>query len=98
MLGVKEWPEAGCHSLTTRTGQERIIPYLLLASWRMYDKLGSEPLLLAHGSGKDAQAITLIAIDDDRGPCYGAAVSRNTITASLMAVIAALNRRWKIGA
>ncbi|MCZ6869502.1 MAG: 2-isopropylmalate synthase [Gammaproteobacteria bacterium] len=52
----------------------------------------------ALGSGKDAQAITLIAIDDERGPCYGAAVSRNTITASLMAVIAALNRRWKIGA
>jgi len=52
----------------------------------------------ALGSGKDAQAITLIAIDDERGPCYGAAVSRNTITASLMAVIAALNRRWKIRA
>ncbi len=52
----------------------------------------------ALGSGKDAQAITLIAIEDERGPCYGAAVSRNTITASLMAVIAALNRRWKIGA
>ena len=50
----------------------------------------------ALGSGKDAKAITLIAIDDEGGPCYGAAVSRNTITASLMAVIAALNRRWKI--
>jgi 2-isopropylmalate synthase len=51
----------------------------------------------ALGSGKEAKAITLIAIDDERGPCYGAAVSRNTITASLTAVIAALNRRWKNG-
>ncbi|MEJ2132809.1 MAG: alpha-isopropylmalate synthase regulatory domain-containing protein, partial [Gammaproteobacteria bacterium] len=51
----------------------------------------------ALGSGKEAKAITLIAIDDERGPCYGAVVSRNTITASLTAVIAALNRRWKNG-
>lgn len=51
----------------------------------------------ALGEGKDAKAITLIAISNDGRACYGAAVSRNTITASLMAVIAALNRRWKVG-
>jgi 2-isopropylmalate synthase len=46
-------------------------------------------------TGKDAQAICLLAIDDDGGRCYGAGVSRNTITASLMAIISAMNRRWK---
>jgi 2-isopropylmalate synthase len=46
-------------------------------------------------SGKDAQAICLLAIDDDGGRCYGAGLSRNTITASLMAIISAMNRRWK---
>jgi len=47
-------------------------------------------------TGKDAKAICLLAIDDDeRGRCYGAGLSRNTITASLMAIISALNRRWK---
>ncbi|MEZ5549886.1 MAG: 2-isopropylmalate synthase [Pseudomonadales bacterium] len=47
-------------------------------------------------TGKDAQAICLLAIDDPGGGrCHGAGVSRNTITASLMAIISALNRRWK---
>ncbi len=46
-------------------------------------------------TGKDAQAICLLAIDDDGGRCYGAGLSRNTITASLMAIISAMNRRWK---
>jgi 2-isopropylmalate synthase len=45
--------------------------------------------------GKDAQAICLLAVDDPQGGrCYGAGISRNTITASLMAIISALNRRW----
>ena len=49
----------------------------------------------AMATGKDALAICLIAIDDgaDR-TCYGAGTSRNTITASLLAIVAALNRRW----
>jgi 2-isopropylmalate synthase len=48
-------------------------------------------------TGKDAQAICLLAVDDpEGGKCYGAGLSRNTITASLMAVISALNRRWRI--
>jgi len=46
-------------------------------------------------TGKDAQAICLLAIGDDGGRCYGAGLSRNTITASLMAIISAMNRRWK---
>ncbi len=46
-------------------------------------------------TGKDAQAICLLAIDDDGQRCHGAGLSRNTITASLMAVISAMNRRWK---
>lgn len=45
--------------------------------------------------GKDAQAICLLAIDDEaEGRCYGAGISRNTVTASLLAMISALNRRW----
>jgi 2-isopropylmalate synthase len=47
-------------------------------------------------TGKDAQAICLLAVDDSEGGrCYGAGVSRNTITASLMAIVSALNRRWR---
>ncbi|MCY4215024.1 MAG: 2-isopropylmalate synthase [Gammaproteobacteria bacterium] len=49
-------------------------------------------------TGSDAQAICLLAIEDaDGGRCYGAGVSRNTITASFNGVIAALNRRWRAG-
>ncbi len=49
-------------------------------------------------TGSDAQAICLLAIEDaDGGRCYGAGVSRNTITASFNGVIAALNRRWRSG-
>ena len=47
-------------------------------------------------TGKDARAICLLAIDDGAaGRCYGVGLSRNTITASLTAIISALNRRWK---
>jgi 2-isopropylmalate synthase len=47
-------------------------------------------------TGKDAKAICLLAIDNgEDGRCYGAGLSRNTITSSLMAIISALNRRWK---
>ncbi len=46
-------------------------------------------------TGSDAQAICILSIDDDdAGSCYGIGVSRNTITASLHAIIAAMNRRW----
>ncbi len=46
-------------------------------------------------TGKDANAICLLAIDDPvTGRCYGIGLSRNTITASLSAIISAMNRRW----
>ncbi|MCP5181068.1 MAG: 2-isopropylmalate synthase [Pseudomonadales bacterium] len=46
--------------------------------------------------GKDAKAICLLAINDgDSRRCYGIGVSRNTITASLGAIISAMNRRWR---
>ena len=54
----------------------------------------------AMATGKDAQAICILAIDDGneteqvQGRCIGVGVSRNTITASLNAIISALNRRW----
>jgi 2-isopropylmalate synthase len=47
------------------------------------------------GSGSDAQAICILSIDDPAGgQCYGIGISRNTITASLHAIISAMNRRW----
>ena len=50
----------------------------------------------ALATGSDAKAICLLAIADAAGGrCYGVGVSRNTITASLKAVVAAMNRRWK---
>ena len=50
----------------------------------------------ALATGSDAKAICLLAIEDaSGGRCYGVGVSRNTITASLQGVIAAMNRRWK---
>ena len=49
----------------------------------------------AMSRGKDAQAICLLAIDDEpEGRCYGAGISRNTVTSSLLAMVSALNRRW----
>lgn len=50
----------------------------------------------ALGTGSDAQAICILAIDDPETEtrCYGLGVSRNTITASLNAIVSALNRRW----
>ena len=50
----------------------------------------------ALGTGADAQAICILSIDDPdtNVRCYGLGISRNTITASLNAVVSALNRRW----
>ena len=46
--------------------------------------------------GQDAKAICILAVNDgDDGRCFGIGVSRNTITASLNAIISALNRRWR---
>ena len=50
----------------------------------------------ALATGSDAQAICLLAIAGAQGGrCYGVGVSRNTITASLKGVMAAMNRRWR---
>ena len=50
----------------------------------------------ALGTGTDAQAICVLAIEDNvnKKRFYGLGLSRNTITASLTAIISALNRRW----
>ena len=45
--------------------------------------------------GKDAAAICLLAIDSGSERCYGVGLSQNTITASLQAIISAVNRRRK---
>ncbi len=58
---------------------------------------------LALGAGKDANAICIVAIGnigagDDGGQSatrYGIGMSRNTVTASLTAIVSAVNRRWK---
>ena len=51
---------------------------------------------IALSTGKDAAALCLLAIDNLETCCYGIGMSRNTITASLSAIVSAVNRRWKI--
>ena len=51
---------------------------------------------IALSTGKDAAAMCLLAIDNFEARCYGIGMSRNTITASLSAIVSAVNRRWKI--
>ena len=56
----------------------------------------------ALGAGKDASAICIVAIGDAEvagktsANCYGIGISQNTITASLIAIVSAVNRRWKL--
>lgn len=50
----------------------------------------------ALGEGKDAQAICILAITDDKHKVfYGVGISQNTTTAAFKAIIAAINRKWK---
>ena len=56
----------------------------------------------ALSTGKDAEALCIVCVDDpsrdtgeSAGQCYGIGISANTITASLLAIISAANRRWK---
>ncbi|MDE0178671.1 MAG: hypothetical protein OXP36_08725, partial [Gammaproteobacteria bacterium] len=61
----------------------------------------------AMGAGKDASAICIVAVGDAVGVgsaeiaaetgtnCYGIGISQNTITAALIAIVSAVNRRWK---
>lgn len=57
---------------------------------------------LALSTGKDAEALCIMSVDDpsrdtgeSAGQCYGIGVSTNTITASLLAILSAANRRWQ---
>ncbi len=53
--------------------------------------------LVADGSvSTDATAIAIIAIEFGEGKCYGIARHRNTISASFLAIVSALNRRWDL--
>ena len=50
----------------------------------------------ALGEGKEAKAICILAITDDKGNrYYGVGISQNTITAAFQSIIAAINRKWK---
>ena len=56
----------------------------------------------ALGVGKDASAICIVAVGDAAAggdhrdaPCFGIGLSRNTVTASLTAIVSAVNRRWR---
>ncbi len=49
----------------------------------------------AEETGSAARALCLVGLKDaEGGICWGAGASRNTLTASFEAVLAALNRRW----
>ena len=51
----------------------------------------------ALNEGKEAQAICILAISDEkRGSYYGVGISQNTITAAYSSIIAAINRKWVI--
>ena len=47
--------------------------------------------------GSDASAIGIVAIGFGERSCYGIGFSRNTVTASYLAIISAMNRRWTLG-
>ena len=57
---------------------------------------------LALSTGKDAEALCIVSVDDpsrdtgeSAGQCFGIGVSTNTITASLLAILSAVNKRWQ---
>ncbi|MEX2489460.1 MAG: 2-isopropylmalate synthase [Pseudomonadales bacterium] len=50
----------------------------------------------ALNEGKEAQAICILAITDDKQQkYYGVGISQNTITAAFKSIIAAINRKWR---
>ena len=58
---------------------------------------------MALSTGKDAEAMCILSVDDpsrdtgeSAGQCYGIGISTNTITASLLAILSAANRRWNL--
>lgn len=44
--------------------------------------------------GKDALAVGIVSIEFSERSCFGVGRSKNTVTASLLAIISAINRRW----
>lgn len=46
--------------------------------------------------GKEAQAICIVAITDEKeNKYYGVGISQNTVTAAFKSIIAAINRKWR---
>ena len=45
---------------------------------------------------KDSIAVGIVGIEFDEGKCYGVGKSRNTTSAALLAIVSALNRRWRL--
>ena len=61
----------------------------------------NEPLNIVHyheqavGTGNDARAICVVGLSDAGANSFGIALSRNTVTAALTAIVSAVNRRWR---
>lgn len=50
----------------------------------------------ALNEGKEAQAICIVAITDDKqNKYYGVGISQSTVTAAFQSIIAAINRKWR---
>ena len=61
----------------------------------------NEPLNIVHyheqavGTGNDARAICVVGLREAGANSFGIALSRNTVTAALTAIVSAVNRRWR---
>ena len=61
----------------------------------------NEPLNIVHyheqaiGKGNDARAICVVGLSEAGANSFGLALSRNTVTAALTAIVSAVNRRWR---
>ena len=61
----------------------------------------NEPLNIVHyheqavGTGNDARAICVVGLSEAGANSFGIALSRNTVTAALTAIVSAVNRRWR---
>ena len=62
----------------------------------------NEPLNIVHyheqavGTGNDARAICVVGLGETGATSFGIALSRNTVTAALTAIVSAVNRRWRV--
>ncbi len=50
----------------------------------------------ADGVGKGSSAVGIVAVEFEDRPVYGIGLSPNTVTASFIAVLSAMSRRWKL--